>query len=213
MLSARPGIEFYQSSFGWDSSGDSQEASVGREGQVVDVRRYSCDCPFQLERWPLEDLYFGLIERFVERLRLTDPEAIAGLRGRSAIYLANHQVAVESPLFSILAGALGGLRVVTIAKLEHQQSWLGRLIARGNEFPGVRDPELITYFDRSDPSHNNVGKLQLVLLAEHLENTGFAFWNLGHPSLQYKQDLGARVIPRGPFLERWFSESGIGWSL
>ncbi len=72
---------------------------------------------------------------------------------------------------------------------------------------------LTGFFDRSDPSHNNVGKLQLVLLAEHLENTGFAFWNLGHPSLQYKQDLGAKVIPRGPFLERWFSESGIGWSL
>ena len=69
------------------------------------------------------------------------------------------------------------------------------------------------FFDRRDPSSSNAGKLQLALLADYLMNHGFAFWNLGHPKMQYKTDLGARVVSRGPFLRRWFTESGVGWSL
>lgn len=72
---------------------------------------------------------------------------------------------------------------------------------------------LTGFFDRSDGANDNTGTLQLALLAEHLEASGFAFWNLGHPGLQYKIDLGARVLERGVFLGRWFSEGGTGWPL
>lgn len=64
---------------------------------------------------------------------------------------------------------------------------------------------LTGFFDRSDPCNTNVGKLQLIRLAEHLKDQGFAFWNLGHPGMQYKLDLGARVLPRSRFLRRWLS--------
>ena len=72
---------------------------------------------------------------------------------------------------------------------------------------------LTGFFDRHDPELRNVGKLQLVLLARHLQAAGFAFWNLGQPEMQYKRDLGARVLPRPVFLRRWFSESGVDWTL
>ncbi len=50
---------------------------------------------------------------------------------------------------------------------------------------------------------NNMGKVQLHALAAVLESTGFSFWNLGMSQMQYKLDLGARVVERRRFLERW----------
>ena len=55
----------------------------------------------------------------------------------------------------------------------------------------------------SDRSRRNCGKLQLLLLGEHLRDAGYAFWNLGHPFMQYKLDLGAQILPRAEFLSRW----------
>jgi 1-acyl-sn-glycerol-3-phosphate acyltransferase len=105
---------------------------------------------FGLGRWPVEDLYYGLIETFVDRVVLTDPQGFDAVRGRSALYLANHQVGVESLLFSILLGGLSRVPTVTLAKMEHKNTWLGNLIRHCFSYPGVRDPKLITYFDRED---------------------------------------------------------------
>lgn len=105
---------------------------------------------FDRGRWPVEDLYYGLIERFVRRVVVADPAAFAAIRGRSALFLANHQVGVESLLFSVLASGLSAVPTVTLAKIEHQTTWLGRLIAHCFAYPGVRDPKLITFFDRDD---------------------------------------------------------------
>ena len=105
---------------------------------------------FGLGRWPVEDLYYGLIETFVDRVVLTDPAGFDAVRGRSALYLANHQVGVESLLFSILMGGLSRVPTVTLAKMEHKDTWLGNLIRHCFSYPGVRDPGLITYFDRTD---------------------------------------------------------------
>lgn len=103
---------------------------------------------FARGRWPVEDLYYGLIERFVRRV-IVAPD-FARLRGRSALYLANHQVGVESLVFSILASGLSAVPTVTLAKIEHQTTWLGRLIAHCFAYPGIRDPKLISFFDRED---------------------------------------------------------------
>ncbi len=62
---------------------------------------------------------------------------------------------------------------------------------------------LTGFFDRSDSRLKHAGKLQLCLLAEYLRNRRMAFWNLGHPYMQYKKDLGAKILPRGEFLRRW----------
>jgi 3-oxoacyl-(acyl-carrier-protein) synthase/3-hydroxymyristoyl/3-hydroxydecanoyl-(acyl carrier protein) dehydratase/1-acyl-sn-glycerol-3-phosphate acyltransferase len=105
---------------------------------------------FGLGRWPVEDLYYGLIETFVDRVVLTDPQGFDAVRGRSALYVANHQVGVESLLFSILLGGLSRVPTVTLAKMEHKNTWLGNLIRHCFSYPGVRDPKLIAYFDRED---------------------------------------------------------------
>ncbi len=105
---------------------------------------------FQRGPWPIEDLYYGLAERFVRRVVLADPAAFAALRGRSVLYLANHQVGIESLLFSVIASGLAQRPTVTLAKAEHQTSWLGQLIKQSFSYPGVRDPQVITFFHRED---------------------------------------------------------------
>jgi 3-hydroxymyristoyl/3-hydroxydecanoyl-(acyl carrier protein) dehydratase/1-acyl-sn-glycerol-3-phosphate acyltransferase len=105
---------------------------------------------FGVGRWPVEDLYYGLIRRFVRRVHVVDPAAFRAVRGRSLLYLGNHQVGVESLLFSILASGLTGVPTVTLAKAEHRATWLGTLIAQNFSYPGVRDPQVITFFDRDD---------------------------------------------------------------
>ncbi len=62
---------------------------------------------------------------------------------------------------------------------------------------------LTGFFRRERKEWDGLGIAQLHLLARSLERAGFAFWNLGHPYMKYKLDLGARVIPRRDFLERW----------
>ena len=58
-------------------------------------------------------------------------------------------------------------------------------------------------FSKKDKKYNNWGKLQMILLAKHLEENSFSFWNLGHPYMQYKFDLGAKLYSREDFLEKW----------
>ncbi len=62
---------------------------------------------------------------------------------------------------------------------------------------------LTGFFERGDRRYSNVGKYRLYHLARHLSDSGFAFWNLGHPYMSYKTDLGAVILPRSEFLERW----------
>lgn len=107
---------------------------------------------FDRDPWPVEDLYYGLVERFLGRVVVESPEAFGALRGRSVLYLANHQTGVESLLFSIVASALSEVPTVTLAKVEHRTTWLGRLIRHSFSYPGVRDPLLMTFFDREDRS-------------------------------------------------------------
>ena len=58
-------------------------------------------------------------------------------------------------------------------------------------------------FSDKDKKYNNCGKLQLVLLSQHLQNKGFSFWNLGHPHMEYKKKLGSISYKREIFLRRW----------
>ncbi|MFM2161917.1 MAG: hypothetical protein RLZZ383_1429, partial [Pseudomonadota bacterium] len=101
-------------------------------------------------RWPAEDAFYGLIERFVARVHLIDAPSLAAVRGEPMIVLANHQVMLESLLASIVLGGWNRVPLMTIAKAEHRTTWLGRLIQHAFSHPGVRDPEVITFFERSD---------------------------------------------------------------
>jgi 3-hydroxymyristoyl/3-hydroxydecanoyl-(acyl carrier protein) dehydratase/1-acyl-sn-glycerol-3-phosphate acyltransferase len=102
--------------------------------------------------WPGEDLYFSLIERFAQRVRVVDPDGLRAIHGKSVLFLGNHQVGIESLLFGIALSALTGTSTLTLAKKEHRDTWLGKLILHGFAYPGLSDPRVIAYFDRNDPS-------------------------------------------------------------
>lgn len=51
-------------------------------------------------------------------------------------------------------------------------------------------------------TQNGAGSVQLALLGQMLACSGFAFWDLGM-ELPYKLQLGAQIIERPSFLERW----------
>lgn len=65
-------------------------------------------------------LHIGLAERFVRRVEREDPAGFAAHRGKPVMYLANHQVAVESILANILLSALSALPIKVVAKKEHR---------------------------------------------------------------------------------------------
>src|SRR5690606_19241000 len=101
--------------------------------------------------WVAEDLYLALVARFVRSVRV-DEAAREVLRAGPVLYLANHQTAIETLMFSIVLGATSGVPMVTLAKKEHRESWLGRLLAWIFAHPDVRERELTAYFDREDPA-------------------------------------------------------------
>src|SRR5262249_57275704 len=99
----------------------------------------------------VEDLFYALVRRFVGRVVVADPAGgFAALRGRPALYLANHQTMVESLMFVVLLGPLADVRTLGLAKIEHEKSWIGRLSASVAAWPGAGDPRLLEFFDRSN---------------------------------------------------------------
>lgn len=101
--------------------------------------------------WLGQDLWEGLIQRYVGRLVLEDPDDFATLRGRGAIFVGNHQVQIESLLITNILSALTGTQVVTMAHAKHEQRWIGWILRTLASYPGCRDPESILYFDQSKP--------------------------------------------------------------
>ncbi len=82
----------------------------------------------------------------------------------------------------------------------------GRLIAGELGYRiGAVYTSLTGFIDRSI-GISGCGTLQMVLLARRLQEEGYAFWNLGHANMEYKNRLGAVNLPREEFLERWKAE-------
>lgn len=99
----------------------------------------------------------------------------------------------DDPWFSIR-----GVELWSISRSEIVAGELGYTIGRTySSLSGFCSPE--------DPTLRNFGTLQMYLLALLLRDSGYAFWNLGHPVHEYKRDLGARILRRGVFLERWLA--------
>ena len=103
-----------------------------------------------LGSWPGEDVYRALCARFVRRVHIEDEAALRRHSGRGVLYLANHQVGVESTAFAILASALGGGPVLTLAKVENRRHWLELVMKHTFAYPGVTDPEMVVHFDREN---------------------------------------------------------------
>lgn len=100
----------------------------------------------------VEDLYYATVQRFVDRVVLSEADDAKALSGRPCVFLANHQVGVESLCASVLLSGLVHMPVLVLAKIEHQHSWLGTLIRLSAEHPQAAVPRLIRFFDRADPS-------------------------------------------------------------
>ena len=49
---------------------------------------------------------------------------------------------------------------------------------------------------------SNTGTVQMILTAQHLEKTGYAFWDLGMP-IEYKRTFGARILNLEDFIVLW----------
>ena len=98
-----------------------------------------------------EDLYSALYRRFVGGIILEDALDFQALNGKPRLYLANHQVGIESILFVLFVSTLGESVTNIVAKTEHQQSWMSKLFSYIYSYPQVKDPELIFYFQRDNP--------------------------------------------------------------
>jgi len=103
------------------------------------------------EDWLGRDLWDGLMQRFVRRVVVVDPAAFQALEGRSAIFVANHQVQIESLLITNILAALTGQPVVTMANAKHETRWIGWILGRLFGYPGCRDPKSIVYFNPNAP--------------------------------------------------------------
>lgn len=65
---------------------------------------------------------------------------------------------------------------------------------------------LTGFFDRE--CYSNFGKVQLLSLALLLQRSGYEFWNMGHPYMDYKFALGAVEYERTDFLKLWMKHRG-----
>lgn len=135
---------------------------IDRQGGVVSV---SDDGPERLDLgrvqdyWrgrlgmadsPREQLLLAAVRRFLGRLTVIDPAALEKIRGQPVMFLANHQVGIESFVISVAAAALGGRPIVAIAKKEHRATWLGELGRLLTSYPGTPSHRPMAYFDRED---------------------------------------------------------------
>ncbi|MGB3475597.1 MAG: beta-ketoacyl synthase N-terminal-like domain-containing protein [Mycobacterium sp.] len=104
----------------------------------------------------MPDGWFGelalgaVLSRYVRHVVVTDPAAMAAVRGRPVLLLANHQVQVESLLGTTIGSWLTGTKVVTIGHAKHETGWVGNLLrmidaAAGKELGHLR------YFDQQQP--------------------------------------------------------------
>ncbi|QLL05502.1 beta-ketoacyl synthase N-terminal-like domain-containing protein [Mycobacterium vicinigordonae] len=95
-------------------------------------------------------LHWALLSRYVRHVIVTDPAAMAAIRGRPVLLLGNHQVQIESLLGTSIASWLTDTKVTTIAHAKHESRWIGQLL---RIVGGVADTERnnIRYFDQRNP--------------------------------------------------------------
>jgi hypothetical protein len=130
-------------------------ASLQTDWQVL--RNWSYDT-LGLQQSGFGDLvHWALLSRYVRHVIVTDPAAMAAIRGRPVLLLGNHQVQVESLLGTSVAAWLTGTRVATIAHAKHEARWVGDLLRlveamdKGRKGPENGKLGTIRYFDQQNP--------------------------------------------------------------
>jgi 1-acyl-sn-glycerol-3-phosphate acyltransferase len=100
--------------------------------------------------WPGGEMCIALAEKFLDRVEVCDPKGFVALDGRPVLYLANHQVYLESLLFSVVVTPLTRVPPTTLAKMAHRDRWLGRFVDLVFSYPGLPQHQPIEYFDREN---------------------------------------------------------------
>lgn len=101
---------------------------------------------------PLTDVLLAYVRRSVNTVQLEAPQQIQALKGKPVLYLANHQVAIESQSLLAVLAAIQQSHLLFVAKQEHKQSWIGKLIRDSLSYPGIKVGHGMTFFDREDPA-------------------------------------------------------------
>ncbi|MCB9117196.1 MAG: beta-ketoacyl synthase [Caldilineaceae bacterium] len=99
----------------------------------------------------VEDMTLALMQRFIRRVEIADPDAFAALHGRGVLYLANHQLDLESVLFVSLIAAVQGTVTTAIARQELGESWVGPYFDICFQHPHIVDPHMLLLIDRGSP--------------------------------------------------------------
>lgn len=101
---------------------------------------------------PVDDIFTALVQRFVHRLHIKGNETLATLAQapHGVLFLGNHQTTVESTLFAIVASALVGSPILTLAKAENATFWLELLMQHTFAYPGLARLPMAKLFNRSD---------------------------------------------------------------
>jgi 1-acyl-sn-glycerol-3-phosphate acyltransferase len=99
----------------------------------------------------VEDLTLALLRRFVRSIEIVDPQAFAALHGRGVLYLANHQLDIESVLFVSAIASLQGTVTTAIARQELHESWVGPYFDICFQHPQIQDLNMLLLIDRGSP--------------------------------------------------------------
>lgn len=100
------------------------------------------------ERSLLTDLCEGLTELFVDTVHFEDQDDFQAVRHQPALFLANHQVGIETALFAWIMGALTHAPLVSIAKQELATGWAGVLAEMSRYALGENGPGRVAFFER-----------------------------------------------------------------
>jgi len=121
------------------------------------------------------DLLGAMFGTFVSRVVLQNPAAFAAVADKPVVFLANHQIGLESPLFMALSYGMTGLPIEAVAKPDHVNAWLAFLLAFAKDSLGDNHPFRLMYFDRQNPQElidtlKKAGQPEASLLV-HVEGT------------------------------------------
>jgi 3-hydroxymyristoyl/3-hydroxydecanoyl-(acyl carrier protein) dehydratase len=102
------------------------------------------------ESWLGEDLLRGIFHRFGGGMVIEDPQGFAALSGCGVLYLANHQLDLESIFSVILMSVLADSKTQVMAREEARGSYFGRLFSILDRRGGLPDPGLFALVERQD---------------------------------------------------------------
>ena len=128
------------------------EIDAGKQGalSVAPVRDFWRN---QLQTTPslVEDLTLALMQRFVGSVVVENPAALAAVQGKGVLYLANHQLDLESVLFVSLMAGIQGTLTAAMARQELNESWVGPYYEQSIQHPNVPDLGMLLLIDRASP--------------------------------------------------------------